>query len=288
MNRQKSFQNENGPAVYLVPTPIGNLSEISPRQKEALENADVIACEDTRNSGLLLKSIGIHKPLIAHHEYNAHTSSTGILKLLEEGKKVAVISDAGYPLISDPGSELVRLASQAGYPVIPVSGSNAALNALVASGLETSHFLFYGFLDAKSVRRKKELESLKSLPYTVIFYEAPHRIEKMLEDVKEVFGDRQICLARELTKLHEEFLRGTISKILPLVSQLKGEMVVVVQGCPQQTDRSFEETVRMASELAASGIKPKQAAAKASEESGFSKNEVYQEMMRQKKEQEEQ
>ncbi|WP_367614242.1 16S rRNA (cytidine(1402)-2'-O)-methyltransferase [Allobaculum sp. Allo2] len=169
MNRQKSFQNENGPAVYLVPTPIGNLSEISPRQKEALENADVIACEDTRNSGLLLKSIGIHKPLIAHHEYNAHTSSTGILKLLEEGKKVAVISDAGYPLISDPGSELVRLASQAGYPVIPVSGSNAALNALVASGLETSHFLFYGFLDAKSVRRKKELESLKSLPYTVIF-----------------------------------------------------------------------------------------------------------------------
>lgn len=279
MNRQKSFQNEEAPALYLVPTPIGNLKEISPRQRETLEKVDVIACEDTRTSGQLLRQLDIHKPLISHHEYNAANSAKGIIKLLEEGKTVAQISDAGYPLISDPGSELVSEVVLAGFPVIPISGSNAALDALVASGLETAHFLFYGFLDAKSAKRIRELESLKTFPWTMIFYEAPHRIEKMLEDLLEVFGDRRICLARELTKLHEEFLRGTISEILAEVSSLKGEMAVVVEGCKEQSGLSLDEACSMAIELAASGLKPKQAAARAAEKSGFSKNEIYQEMM---------
>lgn len=282
MNRQKSFQNEAGPALYLVPTPIGNLKEISPRQREILESVDVIACEDTRNSGPLLHNIDIHKPLIAHHEFNAIQSTKGILQLLEEGKKVAVISDAGYPLISDPGSQLVAETVAAGFPVIPISGSNAALNALVASGLSTSHFLFYGFLDAKSTKRVRELEGLKNFPFTMIFYEAPHRIERMLVDALEVLGDRQMCLARELTKMHEEMLRGTISEVLAACTDLKGEMVVVIEGCPKQTERTLEECVKMAFELVEGGMKPKAAAAKACKESGFSKNEIYQEMMRRK------
>ncbi len=282
MNRQKSFENPAAPALFLVPTPIGNLQEVSPRARAALEEADVIACEDTRNSGQLLKTLDIRKPLIAHHEYNASASSKGILKLLEEGKKVAVISDAGYPLISDPGSELVREAVQAGFAVVPVSGPNAALDALVASGLDPVHFMFYGFLDAKSTKRLRELEGLKSFPYTMIFYEAPHRIDKMLEDMKTVFGDRRICLARELTKLHEEFLRGTISEILEVCTDLKGEMVVVVEGCSLEDEKTLDEVVDMAMQLAAEGMKPKAAAAKACQDSGFSKNEVYQEMMRRK------
>lgn len=282
MNRQKSFENPAAPALFLVPTPIGNLQEVSPRARAALEEADVIACEDTRNSGQLLKTLDIHKPLIAHHEYNASASSKGILKLLEEGKKVAVISDAGYPLISDPGSELVREAVGAGFAVVPVSGPNAALDALVASGLDPVHFMFYGFLDAKSTKRLRELEGLKTFPYTMIFYEAPHRIDKMLEDMKTVFGDRQICLARELTKLHEEFLRGTISEILEVCADLKGEMVVVVEGCSLEDKKTLDEVVDQAMQLAAEGMKPKAAAAKACQDSGFSKNEVYQEMMRRK------
>lgn len=286
MNRQKSFRNEDEPALYLVPTPIGNLSELTPRAKSILESVDVIACEDTRNSGQLLKTLEIHKPLIAHHEFNAAQSSRGILKLLEEGKKVAVISDAGYPLISDPGAQLVELCAQAGYPVIPLSGPNAALDALVASGLETAHFLFYGFLNAKETRRKAELQALKSFPYTMIFYEAPHRIERMLADVLEIFGDRRICLARELTKLHEEFIRGTVSEVLSICDELKGEMVVVVEGASdQQEEISLEDAAAAALALTAQGIKPKAAAAQACENTPFSKNEVYAAMMQAKSDQ---
>ena len=176
MNRQKSFQNEQGAALYLVPTPIGNRNEISKRVLDTLNLVDVIACEDTRNSGQLLKTLDIHKPLIAHHEYNTQQSIPGILKLLDQGKKIAIISDAGYPLISDPGSGLVQAVIEQDIPVISLSGPNAALNALVASGLSTQHYLYYGFLDAKSTKRKKELFALKDFPYTMIFYEAPHRI----------------------------------------------------------------------------------------------------------------
>lgn len=272
--------------VYLVPTPIGNLQEVSPRMLETLGEVDVIACEDTRNSGMLLKNLGISKPLIAHHEHNSAASVPGVVKLLEEGKKVAVISDAGYPLISDPGSPLVQAVIERNIPVVALSGSNAALIALVASGLDTRHYLFYGFLDSRSSRRKKQLEELKSFPYTLIFYEAPHRIADCLEDLLEVFGDRQMCLARELTKLHEEYLRGTISEICEVCEGLKGEMVLVVEGAHPEEETSLEQVVSRALELAKQGEKPKKAAAMACEGSVFSKNEVYQEMMRVKEENE--
>ncbi len=284
LQRQKSFQNEEAPALYLVPTPIGNLNEISPRIKETLETVDVIACEDTRNSGMLLKRIGISKPLISHHEFNTNASIPGIIKLLEQGKKIAMISDAGYPVISDPGAGLAQAVMQEGYPVIPMSGPNAALNALVASGLDARHFLYYGFLDAKSAKRKKELESLRDQPWTLIFYEASHRIVDTLEDMKDVLGNRQICLARELTKVHEEFLRGTIEEVLEVAGELKGEMVLVVEGQTDAPQKTLEEVTDLAMELAQNGLKPKAAAAKASESSPFSKNEIYAEMMRRKEE----
>lgn len=287
MKRKKSFENEGEAALYLVPTPIGNLSEISERVLKTLNEADVIAAEDTRNSGQLLKNLNIRKPLITHHEYNQEASIPGILQLLEQGKKVAVISDAGYPLISDPGARLVREVIEEDYPVISMSGPNAALNALVASGIDPSHYLFYGFLDAKSSRRKKQLEGLKQIPFTLVFYEAPHRIDDMLKDVLEVLGDRQICLARELTKLHEEYIRGFVSEVLEVCSDLKGEMVVVVEGYrPDEKDEQdqFEKAMQKMQELIEQGSKARKAAASAAEEFGLSKNDLYQAMLKKKNE----
>lgn len=277
MNRQKSFENEEAAALFLVPTPIGNLNEVSERTRQVLDSVDVISCEDTRNSGNLLKLLGIHKPLVSHHEHNQEVSVPKIMNLLQEGKKVAVISDAGYPLISDPGAGLVRTVLEEGFPVIPLSGPNAALDALVASGLDTQHYLYYGFLDAKSARRKQQLEGLKTLPYTMIFYEAPHRIASMLEDLLEVLGDRRICLARELTKLHEEFIRGSVKEVLSVCDGLRGEMVVVVEGYdPREDAVSEEDALKLAQSYMEQGMKTKKAAAEASAKTGIAKNVLYQ------------
>lgn len=287
MKRQKSFQNENTPSLYLVPTPIGNLNEISSRIKETLEKADVIACEDTRNSGMLLKKLGISKPLIAHHEFNQVNSAQGILSLIQDGKSVAVISDAGYPLVSDPGAVIVKEAIEHDVPVISMSGPNAAINALVASGLDTNHYLFYGFLDAKSSKRKTQLQTLESFPYTMIFYEAPHRISAMLSDLKDVLGNRNICLARELTKLHEEYLRGSIAEVLEAVPDLKGEMVVVVEGKRPDDKADPLKAVSLAQSYIDQGMKIRAAAGAAAKETGLSKNEIYQLLVNAEKDPEE-
>ncbi len=275
MHRKKSFETSE-PKLYLVPTPIGNLQEMTPRALEVLKEADVIAAEDTRNSGKLLMAYGIKKPLISHHEHNQNTSIAQILEELENGKTVAVVSDAGYPLISDPGQSLVKAVIEKDIPVISVSGANAATNALVASGLSCRHYLFYGFLDAKSSKRKKELEELKSFPYTVIFYEAPHRIEAMLKDVVEVLGDRNICLARELTKVHEEYIRGTVSEVISIADTLKGEMVVVVEGNTEpEKNYTLDDGIQKVDEYIKAGMKTKAAIAQAAKELDLSKNELY-------------
>lgn len=275
MHRKKSFETSE-PKLYLVPTPIGNLQEMTPRALEVLKEADVIAAEDTRNSGKLLMAYGIKKPLISHHEHNQNTSIAQILEELENGKTVAVVSDAGYPLISDPGQSLVKAVIEKDIPVISVSGANAATNALVASGLSCRHYLFYGFLDAKSSKRKKELEDLKSFPYTMIFYEAPHRIEAMLKDVVEVLGDRNICLARELTKVHEEYIRGTVSEVISIADTLKGEMVVVVEGNTEpEKNYTLDDGIQKVDEYIKAGMKTKAAIAQAAKELDLSKNELY-------------
>lgn len=274
MNRQKSFE-QDGPALLLIPSPIGNLSEVSDRVREAIESCDVIACEDTRNTGKLLSLLGFRKPLISHHEHNQSVSIPKILEELSSGHKVGVMSDAGYPVISDPGQNLVRAATEKNWPVISFSGPNAAINALVASGLDARHYLFYGFLDAKSGKRKKELEELRTVPWTLVFYEAPHRIVDTLEDMVEVFGDRPACLARELTKKFEEYLRGTLQELLSAAGDgLKGEMVLVVAGCePEQVSTEAAVTRLMA--LTAQGMKQKAAAKQVAAETGLSANELY-------------
>lgn len=276
MIRQKSFGNEKA-TLFLVPTPIGNLNEMTPRAKETLESCDVIACEDTRNTKKLLSFYGIEKPLISHHEHNQEASIPGIIELLKENKNVAVVSDAGYPLVSDPGARLVQEVIAQDFNVVSMSGANAAMNALVASGLSCQPYVFFGFLDHKSSKRKQQLETLKEIPYTIIFYEAPHRIEGMLQDVLEIFNDRNMCLARELTKLHEEYIRGSVSEVLEVAGTCKGEMVVVIEGKPKEKQEiDWDDAIEKVENLVNDGYKKKQAILEVAKALGLSKNELYQ------------
>ncbi len=275
MQRMKSFEEER-PSLYLVATPIGNLEELTPRAIEVLKNVDVIAAEDTRNTVRLLSHFDIKTHLISHHEWNEVQSAQGIIDLLAEGKCVALVSDAGYPCISDPGAWLVKEVSAAGYPVIPISGPNAGITALVASGIDPQPFMFFGFLDPKESIRTKQLQDLQQYPYTIIFYEAPHRIDKTLASILEVFGDRQMCLARELTKLHEEFIRGTVSEILEISSDLKGEMVLIVEGHKEEKKPvTMEMLETIVNEYMEEGMSCKDAVKSVAKEYNVSKNELY-------------
>lgn len=239
MNRQKSFEN-NQPTLYLVATPIGNLDEITYRALHILKTVDYIAAEDTRNTIRLLNHFQISTKLISHHEHNIQQSIPKLIHLLEQGHNIALVSDAGYPAISDPGYELVLKAIEQDINVVPISGCNACLDALVVSGIAPQPFIFYGFLDHSDKKKKKELEQLKKYKETIVFYESPHRIKKTLLLMLEILGDRHIALCRELTKKHEEIIRGSISEIIAVTDELKGEMVIVVEGSHEET---VEETV---------------------------------------------
>ena len=276
MKRQKSFENEK-PTLFLVPTPIGNLSEMTPRAIDVLNSVDVIACEDTRTSGQLLKHFDIHKRLVAYQNFNEESSADGLINLLSKGQNVALITDAGYPLMSDPGQRVVRKATEQGYNVVPISGCNAMLNALVASGLIVQPFIFVGFLPPSSSLCKKKLQEYVNYPMTLVFYEAPHRIEKMLKACLEVLGDRECSLARELTKVHEEFLRGTISEILEEVDSLKGEMVICIAGNSDESKKDIDagfilDTVR---EAIARGMSTSDAVKETAKKLNIPKNKVY-------------
>ncbi len=230
MKRIKSFDNSH-PVLYLIATPIGNLGEFSSRALKIIEEMDLIAAEDTRNTGDLLSKFNIKKPLVSLREHNEIEASQNLIKQILSGKKVAYMSDAGYPGISDPGYLLTKIALENDVAVSTISGSSAFLNALVRSGLDTSHFYFHGFLSAKANEAKEELENLKSKKETLIFYESPHRIDKTLNILYEVLGDRNASLQRELTKLNEENILGTLKELSTLdPSSLKGEMVIVVEG----------------------------------------------------------
>ena len=276
MNRQKSFENEK-PTLYLVPTPIGNLNEMTPRAIDILNSVDVIACEDTRNSGQLLKHFGISKRLIAYQNFNEASSTKGIINLLSQGNNVALISDAGYPLINDPGQRVVSEVTALGYNVVPISGCSAFLNALVASGLIAQPFIFIGFLPPSTHDCVKKLRLYQSYPMTLIMYEAPHRIEKMLQSCLDVLGDRHICIARELTKVHEEFIRGTISEILPIASELKGEIVVVIEGNQDDYEKDIDmgQILNMVNTSIESGMSTSAAIKEVAKQTGISKNQIY-------------
>lgn len=276
MKRQKSFENEK-PTLFLVPTPIGNLSEMTPRAIDVLNSVDVIACEDTRTSGQLLKHFDIHKRLVAYQNFNEESSADGLINLLSKGQNIALITDAGYPLMSDPGQRVVRKATEQGYNVVPISGCNAMLNALVASGLIVQPFIFIGFLPPSSSLCKKKLQEYVNYPMTLVFYEAPHRIEKMLKACLEVLGDRECSLARELTKVHEEFLRGTISEILEEVDGLKGEMVICIAGNSDEPKKDIDagfilDTVR---EAISRGMSTSDAVKETAKKLNIPKNRVY-------------
>ncbi|WP_308698537.1 16S rRNA (cytidine(1402)-2'-O)-methyltransferase [uncultured Thomasclavelia sp.] len=229
MNRQKSFENQ-APSLYLVATPIGNLEEITFRAINVLKEVDYIGAEDTRNTIKLLNHYDIKTKLISHHEHNLSQSIPKLINLLLEGNDIALVSDAGYPAISDPGYELVKAAIENNINVIPVSGANACLDALVVSGIAPQPFLFYGFLDHQDKKKRKELEKLKNYRETIVFYESPHRISKTLKLMQDILGDRHIALCREITKKYEEIIRGKISEIISITAELKGEMVIVVSG----------------------------------------------------------
>ncbi len=276
MNRQKSFENEK-PTLYLVPTPIGNLNEMTPRAIDVLNSVDVIACEDTRNSGQLLKHFDISKRLIAYQNFNEASSTKGIINLLSQGNSIALISDAGYPLINDPGQRVVSEVTALGYNVVPISGCSAFLNALVASGLIAQPFIFIGFLPPSTHDCVKKLRLYQSYPMTLIMYEAPHRIEKMLQSCLDVLGDRHICIGRELTKVHEEFIRGTISEILPIASELKGEMVVVIEGNQDDYEKDIDmgQILNMVNTSIESGMSTSAAIKEVAKQTGIPKNQIY-------------
>lgn len=230
--------------LYLVPTPIGNLDDMTFRAVKVLTEADLIAAEDTRHTQQLLNHFDIHTPEISFHEHNTEQRIPELIKKLEDGLTIAQCSDAGMPSISDPGKELVAAAVKAGIPVVPLPGANAGLTALIASGLVPQPFYFYGFLERKHQQQVQELEQLRNHPETMIFYEAPHRLKKTLKVMAEVFGDdRQVVLARELTKRYEEFGRGSLAEMNQYYGdhQPRGEYVVLVAGNPHPDEQETAE-----------------------------------------------
>ncbi len=273
------------PALYICPTPIGNLSDITIRVLETLQNADIIAAEDTRHTRKLLTHYDIHTPLISYHKHNHKIASEVILEKLRDNQSVALVSDAGTPIISDPGQNLVKECIENGYEVISLPGASASITALVGSGMCAEQFLFIGFLDRNKGRQIKFLKSIAHIPYTLIFYESPHRLIKTLSYMLEVLGDREITLAREITKKYEEYIRGTISQIISLYNEKnpKGEFVILVAGAkntldPLTTDNnpmlelSVEDHIR---HLISTGMRKKDASMEVATLRALDKKEIY-------------
>jgi 16S rRNA (cytidine1402-2'-O)-methyltransferase len=277
-----------GPSLYLVATPIGNLEDITLRALRVLKEVDLIACEDTRQTLKLLSHYGIKTRLVSYHEHNEMTKASELVVDLEGGAKIALVTDAGMPGISDPGFRLIALAIRHHVPVVPIPGASAFLAALVASGLPTDSFRFSGFLPAKSGQRRKLLESVRESPRTQVFYEAPHRLLETLADVVEVLGnDRHVVVAREVTKLHEEFLRGRAAEVLKQLKargDVKGEITLLIAKPETQDLRPETSTVSVAQRvreiMAKDEADEKSALKKVAKERGIGKSEAYREWQR--------
>src|SRR5690606_7655815 len=285
MKSQKSFQHQQ-PTLYLVATPIGNLEDMTIRALRILKEVDIIAAEDTRNTKNLCNYFDIQTKLVSYHEHNQESGGHKILSYLEEGKSVALVSDAGMPCISDPGEDIVKRAIAEGFPVVPIPGANAALSALIASGIAPQPFQFYGFLSRGKKERQAELELLSQNRETLIFYEAPHRLKESLKSIQKNFGnDRRIVLAREVTKKFEEFLRGTVEQAVEWAdaNEIRGEFCLVIEGNaePDMVETStwweslsIEQHVEEVMER--EQLSSKDAIKKVSEERKMSKRDVYQ------------
>ncbi|HEY3040165.1 MAG TPA: 16S rRNA (cytidine(1402)-2'-O)-methyltransferase [Pyrinomonadaceae bacterium] len=273
--------------LYLVSTPIGNLEDITHRAIRLLSEVDVIACEDTRHTQKLLKHYGISTRTISYHEHNERERAAELLEELTRGSDVAIVSDAGTPGISDPGFRLARLAIEHGITVVPVPGPSALITALVASGLPTDEFFFGGFLPARSGARRARLSELRSIPATLIFYEGPHRIAATLKDAREILGEREAVVARELTKMHEEIARGRLSELATRFSSAehaRGEMVLIIDRSvipvERETDgvaaeKAVASIATLVAELENAGLDHRAALKKAARELGLSRDEAY-------------
>lgn len=272
---QKSYSQENN--LYLIPTPIGNLDDITVRSLNLLKEVDIVLCEDTRVTGSLLSKYGIKKKLISCHEYNEDKVKYEVVELLKEGKKIGLVTDQGSPIISDPGFNVVNEVIKNNLSVIGLPGATAFVPALISSGIFPSKFLFYGFLNAKDAKQVQELKTLQYFPYTLIFYEAPHRIKNTLNNMYQVFGDRKICLARELSKLYEEYIRGTISEVVEQVDSIKGEIVLIVEGNTQKVDYNDLDILEHVNLYIEDGLTEKDAIKKVAKERNVAKSIIYKE-----------
>lgn len=270
--------------LYLVATPIGNLEDITLRALRVLREADVIACEDTRQTRKLLARHGIERPLVSYHEHNERERAPELAERMEAGERVALVSDAGMPLVSDPGLHLVRLCLEKRIPVVPIPGPSALVAALAASGLAANEFLFVGFLPARAGERTRKLRALAAEPRAMVFYEAPHRLVAALRDAREILGDRNAVVARELTKIHEEFRRGRLSELLAHFEQNvpRGEITLLVApadaGAPA-TGKTTESLAARVAELEQQGLDRKAALKQAAREQGLPKREAYRRLL---------
>ena len=277
--------------LFIVATPIGNLEDITQRALRVLRDVDLIACEDTRHTRKLLNHFGIDTKTISYHEHNERERADELCGLLESGKSIALVSDAGTPLINDPGYRIVTAAIERGIAVVPIPGAVAFITALSASGLPPDEFFFGGFLPARANARRVKLEELLSIRATLVFYEAPHRIAATLKDAAEVLGNRRAVIARELTKLHEEFVRGTLNELVEQFSKAgktRGEMVLIISGEPVESSpvkpeqTITERLVDLVNKLESEGLNSKDALKRAARETGIKRAEAYRMMTTQK------
>lgn len=267
--------------LYLVATPIGNLEDITFRAINSLKEVDLIAAEDTRHTLKLLNHYEISKPLISYHRHNEEIKVDGLIEKLKEGQNIAVVSDAGTPAICDPGEVIVKEALKENIKVVPIPGACAFVNALVASGLDTKEFVFYGFLSINKKLRKEKLEQIKKENKTIILYEAPHKLKNTLEDLEEILEDRKIVIARELTKIHEEFIKGTAKEILEKYTEPKGEHIILIEANPiKQEDEEKSKINNMTIEehykyYEEQGFSKNEIIKKIAKDKGVTKNEIY-------------
>lgn len=272
---QKSY--DDSASLYLIPTPIGNLDDITVRALKILETVDFILCEDTRETGKLLSKYNIKKKLVSCHEFNEDKIKSNVVDELSKGMNIGLVTDQGTPIISDPGYIIAREVIRCGYNVISLPGATAFVPALTSSGISPSPFLFYGFLNAKNSKQKSELESLKNLKYTMIFYESVHRIKDTLSNMLEVFGDRNISINREISKIHEEICRGKISELIDLVDEMKGEFVIIVEGNSDVVDYSSMSIIDHVKVYVDDGMSEKDAIKLVAKERNVAKSIVYKE-----------
>lgn len=271
---QKSY--DDSASLYLIPTPIGNFDDITIRALNTIKNVDILLCEDTRTSGILLKHFDIKKKTISCHEYNEDKIIDYVITKLSEGNKLGLVTDQGSPVISDPGFVISRAVINAGYNVISLPGATAFVPALSSSGIEPSPFIFYGFLNSKKNKQIQEIKKLKNIDYTIIIYESVHRIKSTLNNLLNVLGDRNICLCREISKIHEEYCRGKISEVIPLVDSMKGEFVIVLEGNKNVIDYSNLDIIEHV-KLYLDEMSEKEAIKRVSKERNIAKSIVYNE-----------